>query len=105
MMKRNRAAEVSCAPHAAIGSKCGSDELALRTTRRQREMLIAVCVIEGFDRRPDPIGLLFEQTAESDGIGSLCNTHPQAFPRLIFPRRHDQGLNRGFALAFFQREE
>src|ERR1700730_5064530 len=105
MMKRNRAAEVSCAPHAAIGSKCGSDELALRTTRRQRGVLVAVCVIEGFDRRPDPIGLLFEQTAESDGIESLCNTHPQALARLILARRHDQGLHGGFALASFQGEK
>src|SRR5438105_15569018 len=104
-MKWNGAAEVSCAADAAMGSKCGSDELVLRTTGRQRDLLVTVCVIERFDRGPDPIGLLFEQTAESDRTGCLCNTHPQALARLILARRHDQGLNRGFALAFFQREE
>src|SRR5438105_13770826 len=104
-MNGERAAEVSRAPHAAIDSKCGSDEWALRTTRGQRDVLVPVRVIERFDRRPDPVGLLFEQTAERDRIGCLCNTHQQALAWLILARRHDQGLNRGFALAFFQREE
>ena len=80
----------------------GGNESSVTSRHAPAIPLIAVGVIERLDGRPDPIGLLFEQTAESNRIGRLGHTHPQALARLIFAGRHNQGLNRGFALAFFR---
>src|SRR5215470_8349631 len=62
-------------------------------------------LLQCLDRRPDPVGLLLQEPAESDTLRRFSNAHREPLAGLVFAGRNDQGLDRRVAAALSEREE